>query len=291
MIEKEFTAIVRQHIYFHCAMISLVAIEMISLFCLINLAPKSYSVATCLALLLVTLFSYFILHSYFETKKPQQYRSLKDSFLSSLKEAIGDPNDHFSIAKGLFRATPSIEAVTIPAFYPFKWVADKLLLKDQSSLQESLMIMGLQEYHEMIKKNPTDLKCHTALANAYFALSRLYSSPSLQKKHDAVIKMAIEELKILDDSAPNDPWVHAHLASAYHKTHQKEEEVKEYEILKNLCPEDPHILCKLGKLYFELGLHSKGMRIYDKLKNLSSSEAASLIHFYDMQFNQVFQNQ
>jgi tetratricopeptide (TPR) repeat protein len=272
---NQFIAIIKQQFVFHCCMLSLLLFELISFIFFLNASPKSYYIAIVLALFLVSIFCYFIFYSYLQLKKPEQIKSLTDAHILALKEEIGDESDHFAMAKSLFRTSNEIAKEQTIFPYPFH----AMLIRERVSMQESLLQLGIHEYHQMIKKNPTDLKCHTALVNSYLTLSKI--NPS--HKHSA-IKMAIEELKILDDYAPNDPWVHAHLASAYGEIGMKEEEIKEYEILKNLCPEDSQILCNLGKLYFELGLISKGMRIYEKLKKIDEKSSLTLINAYDARF-------
>lgn len=300
-VMQALTSIVKQYVFFHLIMLVLLVSEAALLLFLLYIVPHSYFVAIALALFLVSLFSYFILLSYFETKRPEQYRTSKENFLSNVVTTSCDIDDHFSIGRSCFRFSnelgQKLEASKqkgVQATYPLKFFAEHLFFYEKYTLQELFILEGIYAYHNMIKASPTDLKGHTALANAYLLLANLYlqginSSLARKKgremsrqKQEKALKMAIEELKILDDYAPSDPWVHAHLASCYHNLNWKEEEVKEYEILKNLCPEDGQILGKLGKIYFELGWNAKAMRIYDKLKKIDEKEAKTLIHFYDL---------
>jgi tetratricopeptide (TPR) repeat protein len=102
----------------------------------------------------------------------------------------------------------------------------------------------------------------------------------LKKKYDSCVISTLEEFKILNDYAPNDPWIHLQLAQSYKKLNLKKEQIKEYEIIYKLCPNDNNILFKLGTLYFETKRNSKGLRIYEELKMRSYKDADQLLFCY-----------
>jgi tetratricopeptide (TPR) repeat protein len=167
--------------------------------------------------------------------------------------------------------------------------------KDVLAMQELLMQLSLDEYMYILKLEPTDLAIHTSLANVYMTLSKIYqTSPeltsilsdklfkklNLSAKIELSLKSAIEELTILDDLAPNDPWTHAQLASCFHQLEKWEDELSEYEILSNLRSKDKEILLRLGILYFKLGKTAKGLLTYESLKKIDAKYADHLISHY-----------
>ena len=151
----------------------------------------------------------------------------------------------------------------------------------------------MEKHIEIVKKYPTDLEIHASLAHAYLALSRLYQDyldrfgvdseghAVLKTKFSQAVQSAIEEFTIIDHYAPNDPWVHAQLASSYHALAEFEKELAEYERILELCPNDKEIMHRLGILYFKLGKSAKGLAIYEDLKRAGHSKAQELINFYD----------
>src|ERR1700733_5959989 len=143
-------------------------------------------------------------------------------------------------------------------------------------MKELLLTIAVEEHLKAVKCEPTNLEVHAALANAYVMLSSLYADPckyhdydeeryvpverhaeQIQAKFRATAERAIEEFKILNDYAPEDPWVHVQLAYSYHDLHMPEEEIREYEIVLSLRPDDKDTLFKLGMLYFQQGLNAK----------------------------------
>ena len=166
-------------------------------------------------------------------------------------------------------------------------------------MKELLLQNCIDEHILLVRAGPTNLEAHAGLANAYVMLSGLFVDPRtidgldddrwippnkynkhFSQKFRAIAGRAIEEFKILNDYAPDDPWVHAQLAYSYHDLQMPEEEIKEYETILQLCPDDKETLYKLGKLYFEQGHNAKGLEIYEALKRSNYKKAESLIHFY-----------
>ena len=296
-----FFSIVSSFYHFHILMMGALLAQFFAFFILINLAPKSFGIAIDISLFLITIFAYVIFNYYLQTRKPAQLLKLKELYLSGLREEVGDSEDHLSIAKALNRLLSHITSengyentFAIPALK--EKLSPLLIDKDFYLIQEMLILTMIEEYHKEIKKEPRDLKAHTALSNTYIQLADLYSSRSIpfsirrqqltkefEERYTLAIEMAIEELKILDDYVPNDPWIHANLAKCYHKLKMYDAEIEEYEILKNLCPNDKEILLKLGKLYFSKHASAKAMRIYEKLKALHPPCAKVLIDNYDTQ--------
>jgi tetratricopeptide (TPR) repeat protein len=112
-------------------------------------------------------------------------------------------------------------------------------------------------------------------------------SPEMEAKFRVTAERAIEEFKILNDYAPDDPWVHVQLAYSYHDLQMPQEEIREYEIVLALRPNDKETLFKLGMLYFQQGMNAKGLRIYEALKETHYKKAESLIKFYGSYEEQI----
>jgi tetratricopeptide (TPR) repeat protein len=113
-----------------------------------------------------------------------------------------------------------------------------------------------------------------------FLSDKLFKKLNLNEKINDALQSAVEELKILDDLSPNDPWTHAQLATCFHKLSRFEDELLEYEILSNLRSKDKEILLRLGTLYFKLGKTAKALHTYEVLKKIDAKYADHLLTHY-----------
>lgn len=156
-------------------------------------------------------------------------------------------------------------------------------------MRELLLKKASEEHIKLVKIEPTSLEVHVALANVYVMLTGLYldflnaekqSGDNLKQKYRKMAEKAIEEFKILNDYAPDDPWVHMQLAFSYHDLGMPQDEIKEYEAILQLCPNDYDTLLKLGRLYFQQGYNSKGLQVYEALRCRDGQKAEQLIDFY-----------
>ena len=103
----------------------------------------------------------------------------------------------------------------------------------------------------------------------------------MEEKFQTAAQRGVAELKIIEEYAPNDTWVHAQLAVLYRDLKLPALEIQEYETLAKMTNNDKEILFRLGLLYFEHGLNTKGLRIYEILKKSAHPQADALISFYD----------
>lgn len=180
-----------------------------------------------------------------------------------------------------------------------EWLSCWWHWQDLYILKELLLQEAVSEHINLVKKEPTNLEAHAALANAYVMLSGLYIDPrrmegysderwipadkynaECNKKFVHIAERAIEEFKILSEYAPDDPWVHSQLAYSYHDMQMPLEEIHEYETIQKLLPGDRDNLYKLGMLYFQQGMNAKGLRIYAELKTGHYSKSENLIEHY-----------
>ena len=166
-------------------------------------------------------------------------------------------------------------------------------------MRELLLKAAVDEQLKLVRLEPTNLEIHAALANTYVLLSTLYRDPrrtegldldrwipperysvEMNARFEHSTHCAIEELKILNEYAPNDPWVHAQLAYSYRDLQMPEEEIREYQAILRLRPDDKDTLFRLGVLHFQLGQNAHGLRIYEQLRQSHYKKAAALIKFY-----------
>lgn len=274
---------------------------------------QSFVLAMALGLCFVTIFCYFTLKIYFQTKKVERFSSLKEDYVFACKDIIhyqhGNSEHHMMLANACAEFAAALHGKEYAFYRPPEAFAKLTPLFDRIScwchwddvytMREMLLMSAVDEHIKIVKCYPTDLASHAGLANAYVMLSGLYVDPrSIEgfdddrwippHKYDGKIKdkfrlmseRAIEEFKILNDYAPRDPWVHAQLAYSYHDLQMPNEEIKEYEMLLQLCPDDREVLFKLGQLYFQQGRNAEGLQIYEQLKRSHYKKAENLIHFY-----------
>lgn len=266
-----------------------------------------------LAGLFLTFFSYFILKLYLKTRKPEFLKRITEYYIEACRELIGFKEEvaehHLAIGNACMKFSAALQGKE-SSYYRFpKWLdfldptMDKLSSfchwEEIYTIREHLLLAAIEEHIKLVKIAPTDLEVHAALANSYVVLSGLYINPNvidneedeksffgerareaLKKKFRATAERAIEEFKILNTYAPQDPWVHQQLAYSYHDLGMPEEEILEYEAVLSLCPDDKDTLFKLGVLYFQQGKNAMGLQVYEELKNCSYKKAEQLITYY-----------
>lgn len=310
---RRFSRLVRFSLFFNTLFFLLGTVEIAFFLSFFALLSQSAVLAFTLAIFFLTLFSYFVLRLYFQAKRPDQLLDLCESYLHRCKEIIhyqeGIPEHHIALANAAhkFAATLHEKEYTFfsPPFFlkPLTPTLEKFSCfyywKDLHRLKELLLTTSVEEHLKVVQCEPTNLEVHAALANAYVMLSSIYADPrkyqdfdeerwippdryneEMQEKFRATAQRAIEEFKILNDYAPDDPWVHIQLAYSYHDLQMPEEEIQEYEIVLKLRPNDKDTLFKLGMLYFQQGMNAKGLRVYEMLKHTHYKKAESLIKFY-----------
>ncbi len=255
----------------------------------LNFYPKSFLLAVNLGLLFITVFSYLVLHFYFEMKKPEELEKIRESFIESLKKELPDNLSageyHLLLANSSYQFSSFLQPDDLDLDLPWRvrmWkkINATFNWKDCYLMREKLLHGSVKEHIALIHKEPTDLEAHASLANAYMAFARLYDKKKSQEQFKKASEKAIEELKILNHFSPNDPWVHAQLANCYRDLERPLEEIQEYESIFNLYPEDPEILFRLGSLYFQEGQNAKGLTLYSTLKNIDPERAFEMISTY-----------
>lgn len=309
---SKFCKILDSFALFHLSFILLLSLLAISSSFLLILQPTSMIFACSLSLLFLVFFSYLLILFYFEGKKSHEFELIDQTFFQDCKKALpptlADSQMHQQLATTAENLAARLRkkdlyAMTLP---PFVFLEDFVINlrfwlhhRDIITLQERLLTRAVKEHLEMIRLYPSDLEAHSLLAGALIALSYIYQRPShpsfetsyflrnlynkeiYQRQAKNAAERAVEELKILDDLAPNDPWVHAQLANCYCFLGMQEDEIREYEILKNIRCEDKEILLRLGILYFDSGRNAKGLKIYGDLRSIDAKSADILIKRYN----------
>jgi tetratricopeptide (TPR) repeat protein len=308
-LTDSFKKLTRFYVLFHLFFALLVFFEVVLFAVFFSFWIQSATISFLLASFLLTGFSYFVLLSYFQTKKPQQLYELGQSFIANCKSSLSH-EDLLALPHAIYRVILYFDRIEA-AYYNFPLLGEtlNLLLKkfsiychwrDALKMKEFLLLAAIGEHIALIKKEPTDLEAHAALAEAYLKLARLYKEPqkeeggpslpwippdyaseSMQTKFRRVCERAIEEYKIIEAYVPEDPWVHAQLAGVYHEIGQIEKEIAEYEKMLQISPNDKAVLFHLGSLYFQQGKTARGLQTYEFLKKLRDENADALLAFYD----------
>ncbi len=309
----QFNRMVKGYVAFHALFITMIVLEVILIGIFLPQLTQSFMLSFGLALLFLTFCTYFILRSYLQTRKPQQIQELSRKFVKSCQHLInyqeGVADHHAALANACCRLDSRLRGKEYRYYRPPRWmeflshtmegISSKLYWRDVHQFREALLLISIEEHIRLVKCEPTNLEVHATLANAYVMLSGLYADPRttegydedhwvsperssevMQKKFRTTASRAIEEFKILNDYAPDDPWVHAQLAYSYHDLNMPKEEIHEYETILALCPGDLDTLFKLGTLYFQQGFNAKGLKVYERLKSSHYKKAESLIQHY-----------
>lgn len=312
-ILPQFDRLIKSYVYFNLLFIGAGTIEIILLLLFFTFLSQSSLLAFGLALIFLTFFSYFIFRIYFLATKPENFEGLKNQFIDNFKTLLhyqeGVPEHHLAVAVSCSRLSDQLTGKEFSFYRPPQWLdilsssMEKFSYwwhwQDLMRMRELLLKAAVEEHIKLVRSEPINLEFHAALANAYVMLASLYSahqkrlekdedilinfkkySKELERKFRLTSEKAIEELKILNEYSPNDPWVHLQLAYSYHDLSMPLEEIREYEILLKLNPEDKESVYKLGSLYFQQGMNAKGLRIYEDLKRCHYKKAENLLKLY-----------
>lgn len=298
---------------FHLFFLSLLGFQAIFFLCYLALFQLSTFLAFVLGAFFLTFFSFLILRVYLQANKPDKLVEVMQNYLAKVKQVIGFDDSlvehHIALAQSCQKfaahlhdseyhllSNTSLPKALLPLLQRLSAFS---FWKDYHQFKELLLLQAIEEHLVVVKVEPVSLEVHAAMANAYVMLSSLCADPRkysgfdeskwisperysefMLKKFRKFSQLAIEEFKILNAYAPNDPWVHMQLAYSYHDLQMPEEEMREYEKVLQLTPGDKEILFKLGMLYFHEGKNAEGLRIYEALRRTNYQKAERLIKFY-----------
>lgn len=309
---NRFDSTLKKYFIFHAAFFMLAFSQIILFIYFFNSISQLALISVTLSGIFLTLFSYFILRAYWQTTKAQQLLEIKNDLIDELKTIFEYQEDlaecQISMSNALCKMAQSVIGKEYSYFMPPKGLVftegllEKLSYwgywKDCHQFMEMLLTSAVDEQIKLVKNEPTNPDTHTSLANTYILLTGLYAlehsqedidgfwGPSFKEREDMNYKFriaserAIEELKILSNFAPNDPWIHEQLAYSYRDLQMPAEEIQEYELILRLMPNNAEIMYKLGVLYFEQGKNSLGLHLYEELRHTHYKKALLLIEHY-----------
>lgn len=309
---RQFKKTTRSHALFHIGFVSLFLTEFFCFFSFFSFMTQLETMAFSIGIFFLSCFSYCILYFYLQTKKPEQFGNLLESFLYSCKNLISipsvDPEFHLSIAHALLKLASYLQDFEKHYYLPsksFKSMRNSFLKlgiyfhsMDVFRMRHLLIVAAIEEHMHQIRHTPTDFELHTSLASSYVTLSKLYlqqkniienqkmsskvkrSKELLDQQFRKAAGQALEEFNILCSFSPDDPWIHAQLAQTYQDLQMPKEEIEQYEILHKLRPNDLETLLRLGILYFQMGQNAQGLKIYEELKKENFQKAEDLMAYY-----------
>lgn len=310
--QESFKSITRQYAFFHIIFFLFTLIELSILVLFFTFLTKPAVIAFTLAGIFLTTFSYFMLHFYFQAKKPQQMQDMHHQFIQDCIHYISSSHDlveyHLFLSQTLhiFLNTLSYQELQYYSL-PLQSKAISSLMekfsvwmhwKDLYLMKEKILFSIIEQHVEYVKLYPTDLQAHAGLGKAYLELANLYCHPDkicekklpwispeydseeFQTKFTKSCYRAIEEFHILDAYSPEDPWVHVQLAGIYHSLDEPLKEIEHYEKVLAVVEKQEQILLRLGTLYFQNGASAKGLQLYEKLKQINEQAAAELLSQY-----------
>lgn len=312
-ILPQFDNMMKSYVVFNAFFLSLGFLEFTLLVIFFTFLAQSAVLATSLALVFLTFFSYFILRLYLQAKQPEQFHDVKQRYINACKGLInyqeGSPEHYVALSNACNKFADRLQnrrtaLHSLPewmdAFKPFlqkfsTWCQGH----DVRYMQELLLLSSVDENVKLVKCAPTKLAAHASLANAYLNLAIFYknsmasdaasseelitaneAAEAVEKKFHAAAERAIAEFKIINEFSPDDSWAHSQLATVYRDLKMPHEEIREYETILRITPNDYDALFRLGKLYFQQGWNGHGLRIYEQLKQKQNSHAEELIQFY-----------
>lgn len=305
------------HLCLHLAFLSLLSAEVIAFVYFFYIFDQT-TLALTIATLFLTVFSYMALFFYVQTKKPEQFISLKEKFIDTCKKAIsipeGNAEHHLSIAQAAIRLAQYLKEFD-RTFYSLPLSKESNFGRDLNTffhfgdvflLKQLLLTVAIEEHHHQIRITATDMEIHASLANSYSLLSKHFLEAkkrldtswlmqwrfkkiyrTLEDKFRISAQRAVEQFKILQHYTPDDPWIHQMLAKTYQDLDMPQKEVREYEIIASFTQLDDHLLLRLGTLYFQMGENAKGLKVYENLQEKQSRKAEELISNYGCFKNQI----
>jgi tetratricopeptide (TPR) repeat protein len=308
----QFEDIIQGYVRFHFIAWIIIVIEIIGVVLFSTFLLQQSLLSIAIALLFLTIFSYFILKIYYQAQKPELFLEFRNQYIEDCKNLLkyqeGVKEHYSALAGACGKLASSLQGKENTYYKRLSYLGlvgtatEKFSAwwhwHDFHKMKELLLIQAIEENIQLVKCSPTSLESHAALANAYVMLSGLYISaartesenrpytPSEQflqlmhKRFRFAAERAIEEFKILQEYAPKDPWVHAQLAYSYRDLQMPKEEIREYETILELRPDDKDTVYKLGVLYFEQGYNAKGLKVFEQLTKERFPRAENLISYY-----------
>lgn len=310
---KHFKKVLFSYILFHSLFIIAFALETAFLMTLYFLGNTSSLFAIGIFSLILSVFSYLVLIFYFQAKKPEQFKQLKDWFLSvckkSIPEEMSQSDYHLFLAQSLYTFASLFHIKELPVYLSsFPIVSFQRLMKkccymwhwkDFQKMKEILLLDCIYQHLSLLKHEPTNLEVHASLGNSYLTLASVYKSMhreslsqqeplSLEDLKEEFLKnfknsisKAIEEYKIISASShEDDPWVLAQLATCYHELEMYDKEIEHFEKILEISNSNQEVMSRLAYLYFQEGRNAQGFKLYKIIKEIDPKKAGDLFDYY-----------
>ncbi len=291
-----FQHIVKRELFFHSLFVGLGAISLISFLFFFSFLSDSFLMGIFIACFFFAFVLYFVLKLYFQEQKPIELVQLRDDFLrhyhndpQAKQEAIGAFIKLLDESKIDYLALPSFLDFVRPSLENF---LSKYHWKDVHLFKELFLRAQLDQKIKDVITAPTDKKSHSNLASSYMALAEHFHLPleslnstsntakTFWENFQTFSRLAIEELLIVKEYAPDDLWTCTKLAECYLWLGMLDQAIVEYETMLEEKGDDQEALLSLGTLYFKQGLHGKGLKIYEELQKYAPTKAEELISLY-----------
>lgn len=304
-----FDKVTKRSMFFHLFFTLLLsALSLGTLFFFVRLW-EAWILAAGLGCFLLLLFVYFTMRLYMRLKRPLLYKNIQQHYVYLCHELVdADPleAEHLlQVAQLCLQCAEQLEGreysyYRLPRFcarlspYQEMWSL-WWHLQDVAFMRELLMLAAIELHLEWVRKEPTCIEAHTALANQYIALSSLYSSTLQQhegtllssllreeysQKFRSAVTQAMQEFHVLCHYAPDDPWVHMQLACCYKDLQNPKAEMQEHIKVLKFIPDDQNTLLRLATLCFTQGQTAQGLQFYEHLCALHDPRAQSLLGLY-----------
>lgn len=310
---KHFKKILHSHVVFYALFFGLFLLEAIGLVTLYLTENRTVLFAIAIFAFVLTLFTYFVLLFYFQAKKPEQLRHLKDWYVSVCKKSapegsFSETELHLFLAQSLHAFASLFSPQELPVYFSsIPIVSLKRLVKkcshlwawkDFQKMKELLIQDCIFQHLCLLKYEPTNLEVHASLGNSYLTLASIYKLMNkdiflkdmlivledfedlLLKKFKTCIYKAIEEFKIIKASTQQDPWVLAQLATCYHELEQYDEEIEYFEKILEISESQQEVMARLSYLYFQEGKNAQGFKLYQMIKESHPDKAEEIFNFY-----------
>lgn len=278
---------------------------------LVITSQASIMIASSIALLLLTIFSWLCFRSYEKTKLKSKLKQEIHLFLQETNKLLPLEIDIVSKQSALMQSLEFLQNkifdknLFLLKIHPFTF--DNKFIR---SIAFSLHFCHLKQYifalidkinhHNsiLIEQMPTSCIAHKnfakALLHMYNQLNakkqidytnlmnvhRLFNEKNIQRKKERLIKAAISELELANSFSANDQWTLKTLAHCFKILDKKEDEIKIMQNLYELYPTEKNILYQLATLYFETAKIDKALTIYEALKQINPKYAKALLRHY-----------
>lgn len=306
---SRFDSVTKRYMLFHLFSTLMLSVTLFSsLFFFVRLW-EAWILAAGAGGLMLLLFLYFTIRLYMRLQRPLLYKNIQERYVEACQQGMDtdepSPRDLTQVAQNCYQFASELEGREY-SYYPLPSIFSRLHpyqemwslwwhAEDVLMMRELLHLAAIEEHLHWVRQEPTRMEAHTALANRYVTLSRLYAgalerhegsalSKTLREEYTQKFRIATEqamqEFHVLNRYTPDDPWIHMQLAYSYKDLQMPEEEMKEHVKVLKLRPDDRNTLLRLATLCFQQKQTARGLQFYQQLRLLGEPRAESLLTLY-----------